>query len=82
MKLGSEFRDLYYPSGWDYVGSLVFIIILYVPTFALYVVNGHMLNTCIRRIHPQYDFETGKLEVKADSQPENTQSEDSHLLRR
>ena len=58
MKLNSEFGDLYYPSYWDFVGQIIFIKVLYLPSFMLYAINYRVLNTCIRRLHPNYDFRT------------------------
>ena len=57
IKLTGDFADLYYPNGWEFLGQLIFILILYTPSFALFVFNLRMIKTCIRRVHPYYDFE-------------------------
>jgi len=64
IKISSEFSDLYYPNGWEFVWQLLFICILYIPSIALFYMNRRMVNTCIRRVHPFYDFKTNQLYVK------------------
>ena len=61
IKLGSEFGDVYYPNGWQFLAQLVFILVLYLPSFTLYVANRRLIATCVRRRHPDYDFEKDRL---------------------
>ena len=56
MKLASEFSDLYYPHWWQFLGQLVFICLLYAPSFGLVYMNLRMVKTCIKRAHPFYDL--------------------------
>ena len=65
--MSSDFSDLYYPNGWKFLGQLLLIIILYIPSFAMVFLNLRMTNTCIRRVHPHYDFKNKQLYVKGKS---------------
>ena len=64
MKLSSDFADLYYPNWYEFLGQLVFILILYTPSFAMVFMNLRMVKTCIRRVHPYYDFKKNQLYLK------------------
>lgn len=63
IKLASDYSDFYYPNGWQFFGQMVFIFILYAPSFALVFFNRRMIRTCIRRKHPDYDFTENTLSM-------------------
>jgi len=67
IKILGDFSDLFYPNKWAFLGQLIFICVLYAPSFGLYYMNKRMLRTCIRRIHPYYDFQTNKLLLKREA---------------
>ena len=67
IKIMSDFSELYYPDKWAFLGQLIFIFVLYTPSFSLYYMNKRMIQTCIRRIHPYYDFTTNQLFVKREA---------------
>jgi hypothetical protein len=64
IKLSSDYSDLYYPNIWQFIGQMIFIGILYTPSFGLVYFNRRMVRTCIRRKHPDYDFKNMNLPVK------------------
>ena len=63
------------------MGSIRLLLVLYVPSIALYFMNRRMLKTCIRRIHPYYDFEAKQLYVKRVYVPVSPMNEASGLLK-
>ena len=76
IKIAGDYSDLYYPSKGNFVWQLLFIILLYVPSFALWYMNLRMVKTCIIRVHPNYNFETHELLV---AKPKSEQEQSSLL---
>ena len=63
IKLSGDYSDLFYPNKGSFVAQLLFIIVLYLPSFFLFYMNRRMVKTCIIRVHPNYNFETHELVV-------------------
>ena len=63
IKLSGDYSDLFYPNKGEFVAQLLFILVLYLPSAALYYMNRRMIKTCILRVHPNYDFETHELYI-------------------
>ena len=62
--MAGDYSDLYYPTWWEFVGQIVFLCLLYTPSFALVYMNRRMVATCIRRAHPNYDFKNKCLNLE------------------
>ena len=57
IKICGEFSDVYYPNKGSFFAQLLLITVLYAPVMILAWQNRSMVNTCIRQVHPFYDFE-------------------------
>ena len=79
IKLASDYSDFYYPNGWQFFGQMVFIFILYAPSFALVFFNRRMIRTCIRRKHPDYDFTENTLSMKVTKHRKSPKANDTHI---
>ena len=64
IKICGEFSDVYYPNKGSFFAQLLLITVLYAPVMILAWQNRSMVNTCIRQVHPFYDFESNQLYVK------------------
>ena len=80
IKVSGDYSDLYYPNKWGFVWQLVFICILYAPSFGLYYMSRGMLKTCITRVHPSYDHGTHELYVikKLDAKKSVVDQDEEH----
>ena len=63
IKVSGDYSDLFYQNKGSIVAQVLFIIVLYLPSFFLYYLNRRMVKTCIMRVHPNYNFETHELVV-------------------
>ena len=63
IKVSGDYSDLFYPNKGSFVAQVLFIIVLYLPSFFLYYLNRRMVKTCVMRVHPNYNFETHELVV-------------------
>ena len=63
IKIASDYSDLFYPNKGNFVWQLLFICILYLPSFFLYYMSRRMIKTCIMRVHPTYNLETHELHI-------------------
>ena len=84
IKICGDYGDFFYPSTGTFIAQLLLIVVLYLPSIALFVFNRRMVRTCIRRSHPYYDFETHqiyqKVTVEAPSAPSNPPQDDQNGL--
>lgn len=55
-KLFCPYHKFFYPSTGAYIGWVILIVLLYLPFLFQFYLNLLMVKTCIRTIHPRYDF--------------------------
>ena len=73
IKIFGPYQELYYPHKSAIIGQIIFIIILYTPFFLNYHMVRRMIRTCVRLVHPAYDFKTGRIML-------NTKKQSGHSL--
>ena len=57
IKATGQYSDFYYPKGTgDMFGWILLILILYTPFCLQYYFCRKMIQTCIKSMHPTYDF--------------------------
>ena len=61
FKIFGPYHDLYYPNKGSIIGQFILIIVLYTPFFVNYYMVKRVIETNIRLIHPNYNFETGQI---------------------
>ena len=58
-KAFGPYHQFFYPSRGTFVGWSLLILVLYLPFLFQFYLSLRMVKTCIRTIHPRYDFKRG-----------------------